>query len=181
MKAINQPLLLPLRKIPEPRLPPHGVRLLLRRKLAMLLPPLWKTVAPPRCGTALPVIRPLLIAHIALVTTVFLVVIGPLLATHVTAVFLSRAIPRFAPVLLTWRAHLAPTAILKSPVRPVKIATAIAAIFMRLALMPAASAVFAALGPAERRRRQKCAHHEPCQPPAGANRDFSCARHHASS
>jgi hypothetical protein len=91
-----------LGKVPEARLPTQGVRLLLRRKLTMLLPPLRKAVASPRRRTALLIIWPLLAAHItlvarALVATVFLVVIGlllptvllvpgPLLAPHITLV-----------------------------------------------------------------------------------------------
>ncbi|HET8637283.1 MAG TPA: hypothetical protein VFL96_10570 [Acidobacteriaceae bacterium] len=208
MEPINQPLLLPLGKVPEARLPSQGVRLLLRRKLAMLLPPLWKAVAPPRRGTALPVIGPLLIAHVALVAAVFQVVIGPLLVTvllvpgpllaahitlvatislvvvrllllaaHVAAVILTH----FALVLLTRGTHLATAAILKSPVRPVEITSAVTAVFTRLdSLMPTAPAISTALGPTKRGHRQQHAHYEHCQPPAGANRDFPCAHHRVS-
>jgi hypothetical protein len=169
VKAIDQPLLLRLGKVPEARLPPQGVRLLLRRKFAMLLPPLREAVATPRRRAALPVIRPLLIAQFRLVLgplliaqiaqilapllpTVFLAVIGPLRATHFTTVFLLRSIVRLAPVLLPWGPHLAPAAILKSPVGPVEIVPAVAAIFMRLGVMSATPVMFTALGPAERRR-----------------------------
>jgi len=189
-----------LGKVPEARLPTQGVRLLLRRKLTMLLPPLRKAVASPRRGTALLIIWPLLVANVALVATVFLVVIGlllptvllvpgpllaaillieigSLLAAHVAAVFL----PHFALVLLTRCAHLATAAILKSPVRPVEIASAVTAVFTRLkSPMPAAPAMFSALGPTKRRHRQQHAHYEHCQPPAGANRDFPCPHHHFS-
>lgn len=141
----------------------------------MLLPPLWKTVPPPRSGKVLAVIRPLLAAHFTLVPE-------PWLAAVLRTLLPVRHVARFWLALLPGSTHLTAVTILRCPVRIVEISPAVPAILVRLvSVMAATAAMSPVLGPERRGHGQQCAHHKPRQPPAAANRDFSSARHYLKS